>query len=131
MALFISIAVVVVQTSVVVIEQKAKKQLMFWINKLMWAACLSISVFFISLTYVVVGDKERGLAIYATVIGSTIMLTSIGSMCYCVVQHRLDESRMRSIRRAETHSLWYSVSVASDTELYSETYKRIMQYRSK
>ncbi|CAN4121260.1 unnamed protein product [Withania somnifera] len=125
MALFISIAVVVVQTSVVVIEQKAKKQLMFWINKLMWAACLSISISFISLTYVVVGDKERGLAIYATVIGSTIMLSTIGSMCYCVVRHRLEESRMRSIRRAETHSRSYSMSVASDTELYSENYKRM------
>ncbi|OIT01921.1 PREDICTED: ankyrin repeat-containing protein At5g02620 [Nicotiana attenuata] len=125
MALFISIAVVVVQTSVVVIEQKAKKQLMFWINKLMWAACLSISISFISLTYVVVGDKERGLAIYATVIGSTIMLTTIGSMCYCVVRHRLEESKMRSIRRAETHSRSYSMSVASDTELYSESYKRM------
>ncbi|CAN4096923.1 unnamed protein product [Withania somnifera] len=125
MALFISIAVVVVQTSVVVIEQKAKKQLMFWINKLMWAACLSISISFISLTYVVVGDKERGLAIYATVIGSTIMLTTIGSMCYCVVRHRLEESRMRSIRRAGTHSRSYSMSVASDTELYSESYKRM------
>lgn len=125
MALFISIAVVVVQTSVVVIEQKAKKQLMFWINKLMWAACLSISISFISLTYVVVGEKERGLAIYATVIGSTIMLTTIGSMCYCVVRHRLEESRMRSIRRAETHSRSYSMSVASDTELYSENYKRM------
>ncbi|KAH0773924.1 hypothetical protein KY290_011061 [Solanum tuberosum] len=125
MALFISIAVVVVQTSVVVIEQKAKKQLMFWINKLMWAACLSISISFISLTYVVVGEKERGLAIYATVIGSTIMLTTIGSMCYCVVRHRLEESRMRSIRRAETHSHSYSMSVASDTELYGESYKRM------
>ncbi|KAJ8551487.1 hypothetical protein K7X08_021502 [Anisodus acutangulus] len=125
MALFISIAVVVVQTSVVVIEQKAKKQLMFWINKLMWAACLSISISFISLTYVVVGEKERGLAIYATVIGSTIMLTTIGSMCYCVVRHRLEESKMRSIRRAETHSRSYSMSVASDTELYSENYKRM------
>ncbi|KAJ8527591.1 hypothetical protein K7X08_015042 [Anisodus acutangulus] len=125
MALFISIAVVVVQTSVVVIEQKAKKQLMFWINKLMWAACLSISISFISLTYVVVGEKERGLAIYATVIGSTIMLTTIGSMCYCVVRHRLEESKMRSIRRAKTHSRSYSVSVASDTELYSENYKRM------
>ncbi|TMX04191.1 hypothetical protein EJD97_010829 [Solanum chilense] len=125
MALFISIAVVVVQTSVVVIEQKAKKQLMFWINKLMWAACLSISISFISLTYVVVGEKERALAIYATVIGSTIMLTTIGSMCYCVVRHRLEESRMRSIRRAETHSHSYSMSVASDTELYSENYKRM------
>lgn len=125
MALFISVAVVVVQTSVVVIEQKAKKRLMFWINKLMWAACLFISVAFISLSYVVVGSKERWLAVYATVVGCIIMLTTIGSMCYCVVQHRLEESRLRSIRRTETNSRSFPMSVASDQELCSENYKRM------
>ncbi|KAJ8533608.1 hypothetical protein K7X08_006932 [Anisodus acutangulus] len=125
MALFISIAVVVVQTSLVVIEPRAKKLLVFWINRLMWAACLFISVSFISLAYVVVGSKERWLAIFATVIGSTIMITTIGSMCFCVVRHRLEESKMRSIRRAETHSHSYAMSVASDTELYGESYKRM------
>ncbi|XP_013679172.2 ankyrin repeat-containing protein At5g02620-like, partial [Brassica napus] len=39
-ALFISLAVVVDQTSVVVIESKAKKQMMAVINKLMWLACV-------------------------------------------------------------------------------------------
>ncbi|XP_055820062.1 ankyrin repeat-containing protein At5g02620-like [Solanum dulcamara] len=125
MALFISIAVVVVQTSLVVIEPRAKKLLVFWINRLMWAACLFISVSFISLAYVVVGSKERWLAIFATVIGSTIMITTIGSMCYCVVRHRLEESKMRNIRRAATHSHSYAMSVASDTELYGENYKRM------
>ncbi|OIT40653.1 PREDICTED: ankyrin repeat-containing protein At5g02620-like [Nicotiana attenuata] len=125
MALFISIAVVVVQTSLVVIEPRAKKLLVFWINRLMWAACLFISVSFISLSYVVVGSKERWLAIYATAIGSIIMLTTIGSMCYCVVRHRLEESKMRSIRSTGTHSHSYAMSVASDTELYAENYKRM------
>ncbi|CAN4076193.1 unnamed protein product [Withania somnifera] len=125
MALFISIAVVVVQTSLVVIEPGARKLLVFWINRLMWAACLFISVSFISLAYVVVGSKERWLAIFATVIGSTIMITTIGSMCFCVVQHRLEESKMRNIRRAGTHSHSYAMSVASDTELYGENYKRM------
>ncbi|PHT39651.1 hypothetical protein CQW23_18505 [Capsicum baccatum] len=125
MALFISIAVVVVQTSLVVIEPRAKKLLIFWINRLMWAACLFISVSFISLSYVVVGSKERWLAIFATVIGSTIMITTIGSMCFCVVRHRLEESKMRNIRRAGTHSHSYAMSVASDTELYGENYKKM------
>ena len=65
----------------VVIEEKAKRQLVFVINKLMWLACLSISVAFISLAYVVVGKHSRWLAVCATVIGSSIMLTTIGSMC--------------------------------------------------
>lgn len=124
-ALFISLAVVVVQTSVVVIEQKAKKQLMFVINKLMWSACLFISIAFISLTYIVVGSHERWLAVYATVIGGTIMLTTIGSMCYCVVRHRLEDSRMRNIRKNSTLSRSFSMSMASDPEMYSERYKRM------
>ncbi|KAL4561251.1 hypothetical protein LXL04_033414 [Taraxacum kok-saghyz] len=125
LALFISLAVVVVQTSIVVIEEKAKRQLMFVINKLMWLACLFISIAFISLTYVVVGADERWLAIYATVIGATIMLATIGSMCYCVVRHRMDETKLRNIRRAETNSHSFSMSVASDPEVYSERYKRM------
>ncbi|RAL48259.1 hypothetical protein DM860_005683 [Cuscuta australis] len=126
LALFISIAVVVVQTSVVVIEQKAKRQMVFIINKLMWAACLFISVAFISLTYVVVGVKEQWLAIYSTVVGGVIMLTTIGSMCYCVIRHRMEESRMRNVRKTRTLSRSFSASMAvSDTELYNENYKRM------
>ncbi|EPS61725.1 hypothetical protein M569_13069, partial [Genlisea aurea] len=98
-ALFISLAVVLVQTSLVVIEHRAKRQLMFVINKLMWIACAFISVAFVSLTYVVVGSAQRWLAIYATVVGTTIMTATIGSMFFCVVRHRLEDSRMRSIRR--------------------------------
>ncbi|XVE59188.1 hypothetical protein DITRI_Ditri05aG0025300 [Diplodiscus trichospermus] len=51
-ALFISLAVVVVQTSVVVIESKAKKQMMAIINKLMWLACVLVSVAFLALSFV-------------------------------------------------------------------------------
>ncbi|KHN19404.1 Ankyrin repeat-containing protein [Glycine soja] len=99
LALFISLAVVVVQTFVVVIEQKAKKQLVFVINKLMWMACLFVSIAFIPLTYVVVGSHSKWLAIYATVIGSLIMLSTIGSMCYCVILHRKEETKLRAESR--------------------------------
>ncbi|KAG9145452.1 hypothetical protein Leryth_021447 [Lithospermum erythrorhizon] len=125
-ALFISLAVVVVQTSIVVIEQKAKKQLMFVINKLMWMACLFISVAFISLTYIVVGPHERWLAFVTTILGSTIMLTTIGSMCYCVIRHRMEDSKLRRIRKAETLSRSFSMSVASDSEIYNGSYNRKM-----
>ncbi|KAJ0034320.1 hypothetical protein Pint_26376 [Pistacia integerrima] len=125
LALFISLAVVVVQTSVVVIEEKAKTQLVFVINKLMWSACLFISVAFISLTYVVVGKHSRWLAVFATVIGSTIMLTTIGSMCYCVVMHRMEEKKLRNIRRERSRSHSFSVSVASDQEILNTEYKRM------
>ncbi|KAL2922462.1 hypothetical protein RDABS01_013953 [Bienertia sinuspersici] len=121
-SLFISLAVVVVQTSVVVIEQKAKKQLMFVINKLMWVACLCISVAFISLSYVVVGVHGRWLAIWATVIGAVIMIPILGSMFYCVIVHRLNDSKSRRLKKAESKSHSYSLSVASDQEL---EYKRM------
>ncbi|KAK9289202.1 hypothetical protein L1049_017676 [Liquidambar formosana] len=125
MALFISLAVVVVQTSIVVIEAKAKKQLVFVINKLMWLACVSISIAFISITYVVVGLHARWLAVYVTVIGSTIMLTTIGSMCYCVILNRMEETKLRNIRRAESRSRSFSLSLESETEILNNEYKRM------
>ncbi|CAL5336912.1 unnamed protein product [Camellia sinensis] len=124
-ALFISLAVVVVQTSVIVIEQEAKTQLVFVINKLMWLACLCISIAFISLTYVVVGSKERWLAVSITLIGGVIMLTTIGSMCFCVIRHRMEDSKLRNIRRTETLPRSFSMSMASDTEILNEKYKRM------
>ncbi|XP_041002190.1 ankyrin repeat-containing protein At5g02620-like [Juglans microcarpa x Juglans regia] len=123
LALFISLAVVVVQTSVVVIEPKAKRQLVFVINKLMWLACLFISAAFISLTFVVVGSHGRWLAVCATVIGCTIMLTTIGSMCYCVILHRMEEKKLRNIRKAESRSR--SFSMASEPEILNSEYKRM------
>ncbi|XP_047335311.1 ankyrin repeat-containing protein At5g02620-like [Impatiens glandulifera] len=126
LALFISLAVVVVQTSVVVIEHKAKKQLVFVINKLMWMACIFISVAFISLSFVVVGSNETWLAVYTTLVGSVIMLTTIGTMCYCVVRHRMDESKMRNIRRTNTLSRSLSLSrQQSDPDLLNEGYKKM------
>ncbi|XP_010522247.1 PREDICTED: ankyrin repeat-containing protein At5g02620 [Tarenaya hassleriana] len=127
LALFISLAVVVVQTSVVVIEQKAKKRLVFVINKLMWLACLFISIAFVSLTYIVVGKDEMWLAVCATVIGGTIMLTTIGAMCYCVVMHRMEESKLRSIRKERSKSRSFSVSrMASDSEILNGEYNKRM-----
>lgn len=125
-ALFIALAVVVVQTSVVVIEQKAKKQLVFVINKLMWVACVFISVAFISLAYIVVGHHAQWLAMSTTVIGSLIMLTTLGSMCYCIILHRIDQSNMRNIKKAsDSRERSGSFSVVSDSELLNNEYKRL------
>ncbi|KAH0886621.1 hypothetical protein HID58_062717, partial [Brassica napus] len=127
LALFISLAVVVVQTSVVVIEQKAKKKLVFVINKLMWCACLFISIAFVSLSYIVVGKEDEWLAVCATVIGGTIMLPTIGAMCYCVVMHRMEESKLRSIRKERSKSQSFSMSrMASDSEILNGEYNKRM-----
>lgn len=125
LALFISLAVVVVQTSVVVIEPKAKRQLVFVINKLMWLACLFISAAFISLTYVVVGSNAQWLAVCTTALGATIMLTTIGSMCYCVIIHRMEDKQLRSLRKAESQSRSFTNSMASEPEILNHEYKRM------
>ncbi|CAL1400638.1 unnamed protein product [Linum trigynum] len=126
-ALFISLAVVVVQTSVVVIESKAKKQMMAVINKLMWIACVMISVAFLALSFVVVGDHETWLAVSVTIIGTVIMVTTLGTMCYWVVKHRIEASKLRSIRRNSmgSRSKSMSASVMSDSELLNNEFKNM------
>ncbi|XP_008807257.2 ankyrin repeat-containing protein At5g02620-like [Phoenix dactylifera] len=125
LALFISLAVVVVQTSLIVVEQKAKKMMVFVMNKLMWLACLFISASFISLTYVVVGH-DWWLAWSTMAIGASIMLTTLGSMCYFIIVHRFEEKTLRNIRRASaSRSHSWSLSVASDSEILNSEYKKL------
>lgn len=129
LALFISLAVVVVQTSLIVVERRAKKRMVFVMNKLMWLACLFISVAFIALTYVVVGRNDWWLAWCTMVIGTVIMLTTLGSMCYCIIAHRLEEKNTRKIRKkasaSQSRGSW-SRSVDSDEEILNSEYKTKM-----
>ncbi|XP_074583128.1 ankyrin repeat-containing protein At5g02620-like [Curcuma longa] len=127
LALFISLAVVVVQTSLIVVEQKEKRRMVFVMNKLMWLACLSISVAFISLTYVVVGKQDLWLAWSTMAIGASIMLTTFGSMIYFVIVHRIEEKNMRNIRRRNSgsRSRSLSMSVGSESELLNSEYKKM------
>ena len=100
-ALFISLAVVVVQTSVVATESKAKNQMMRIINKLMWIAYALVSVAFLSQSFVVAGEREKWLAIGVTIIGATITATTFGTMCYWVIKHRIEASNiMKNILRS-------------------------------
>ncbi|MFS8004531.1 putative ankyrin repeat-containing domain, PGG domain, ankyrin repeat-containing domain superfamily [Helianthus anomalus] len=117
LALFISLAVVVVQTSIVVVERRAKKQVMAVINKLMWLACVFVSVAFLALSFVVVGN-ERWLAVGVAVIGSVTLASTLGTMCYWVIMHRIEANNLRSIRRSarSSKSLSGSVSIQSDSE---------------
>lgn len=115
LALFISLAVVVVQTSVVVIERKAKKQMMAVINKLMWIACVLISVAFLAMSYIVVGE-HKWLAISATALGTVIMAATLGTLCYWVIAHRLEASRLRSLRTTMSSRQSLSMSMMSGSE---------------
>ncbi|KAA8518845.1 hypothetical protein F0562_016381 [Nyssa sinensis] len=127
LALFISLAVVVVQTSVVVVERKAKKQMMAVINKLMWLACVFVSVAFLALCYIVVGKHERRLAIGVTVIGTVVLATTLGIMSYWIIMHRIEASNLRSIRRSarSSKSQSWSASVMSDSEILNNEYKKL------
>lgn len=131
-ALFISLAVVVVQTSVVVIERKAKKQMMTVINKLMWLACVMVSVSFLALCYVVVGKRDLALAVGVTVVGAVIMLATLGTMCYWVIMHRIEAYKLRSVRRSSMSSRSRSRSMSmsmsmmmSDSEILNSEFKKV------
>ncbi|KAL2533701.1 Ankyrin repeat family protein [Abeliophyllum distichum] len=127
LALFISLAVVIVQTSVVVVERKAKKQMMAVINKLMWLALAFVSAAFLSLCFIVVGKHERRLAIGVTIIGTLIMATTLGTLCYWVIMHRIEASNLRSIRKSERNSLSqsWSMPVMLDSDIPEDEYKKL------
>ncbi|KAI4331722.1 hypothetical protein MLD38_029878 [Melastoma candidum] len=96
-ALFTSLAVVVVQITVVRGETKAERQVVEVINKLMWLASVCTSVSFIASSYIVVGRHNRWAAILITVVGGITMAGVLGTMTYFVVRSK----RIRRIRKRE------------------------------
>ncbi|GER57291.1 ankyrin repeat family protein [Striga asiatica] len=125
LALFISLAVVVVQTSVVVVERRAKKRVMTIINKLMWLACTFVSVAFLALCYVIVGKNEKWLAIGVTIVGTLIITTTLGTLCYWVIMHRIEASNLRSLRRSSRLASWSVSAVVSGSEVGEDEYKKV------
>lgn len=96
-ALFTSLAVVVVQITLVRGETKAEKRVVEVINKLMWLASVCTSVAFIASSYIVVGRRNEWAAILVTVVGGVIISGVIGTMTYYVVRSK----RTRSMRKKE------------------------------
>ncbi|KAJ9540539.1 hypothetical protein OSB04_027045 [Centaurea solstitialis] len=123
LALFISLAVVVVQTSIVVVEKRAKKQVMAVINKLMWLACVFVSVAFLALSFIVVGN-EKWLAVGVTVIGSVTLASTLGTMIYWVIMHRIEANNMRN-RRLERSNKSLSGSVSGDSDSENDEFKKV------
>lgn len=81
-SLFISLAVVVVQITLVAWDTSAQKLVVSVINKLMWAAGLSTCGAFLSIAFVVVGKRSSWMAITITVIGAPILMGTLASLCY-------------------------------------------------
>ncbi|XP_047329335.1 ankyrin repeat-containing protein ITN1-like [Impatiens glandulifera] len=94
-ALFTSLAVVVVQITLVRGETKAERRVVGIINKLMWLASVCTSVAFMASSYIVVGRRNEWAAILVTVVGGVIMGGVLGTMSYYVVRSK----RMRSMSR--------------------------------
>lgn len=96
-ALFTSLAVVVVQITLVRGETKTERRVVEVINKLMWLASVCTSVAFISSSYIVVGRRNRYAAIVVTVIGTVTMTGILSIMTYYVVKSK----RTRKVRKKE------------------------------
>ncbi|OAY41282.1 ankyrin repeat-containing protein ITN1 [Manihot esculenta] len=105
-ALFTSLAVVVVQITIVRGETKAERRVVEVINKLMWLASVCTTVAYISSSYIVVGRHHKWAAILVTVTGGVIMAGVLSAMTYYVMKSR----RKRKVRKKEKHSKnisWY------------------------
>ncbi|KAK5835426.1 hypothetical protein F383_00831 [Gossypium arboreum] len=115
-ALFTSLAVVVVQITLVRGETKAEKQVVEVINKLMWLASVCTSVAFMASSYIVVGRKHEWAAILVSVVGGMVMGGVIGTMAYYVVKSkRSRRKRVKNSRRSGSNS-WHR-SDASNSEV--------------
>ncbi|KAL0336860.1 UNVERIFIED_CONTAM: Ankyrin repeat-containing protein ITN1 [Sesamum calycinum] len=99
-ALFTSLAVVVVQITVVRGEIKSERRVVEVINKLMWLASVCTTVAFIASSYIVVGRRYRWAAVLVTVIGAVTMAGVLGAMTFYVVKSR----RIRKVRKREKYS---------------------------
>ncbi|KAK9290162.1 hypothetical protein L1049_008328 [Liquidambar formosana] len=100
LALFTSLAVVVVQITLVRGETKSERRVVEVINKLMWLASVCTTVAFIASSYIVVGRHNRWAAIFVTAIGGIIMAGVLGTMTYYVVKYK----RIRKVRKKEKFS---------------------------
>jgi len=119
-ALFTSLAVVVVQITLVRGETKSERRVVEVINKLMWLASVCTSVAFIASAYIVVGRHYEWAAVLVTLIGGVIMAGVLGTMTYYVVKSKRSRSlrrREKSSRRSASNS-WYH-SEFSDSEVNS------------
>ncbi|URE07664.1 Ankyrin repeat-containing protein [Musa troglodytarum] len=128
-ALFISLAVVVVQITLVAWETHAQKQVVSVVNKLMWTACLSTCSAFLSLAYVVVGRQASWMATTITAVGGPIMVGTLLTMSYLVLRQRfrIGEDSQRRIKRASGSKSfsWSLYSGYSDPDGFSDHEKKI------
>ncbi|KAK4765793.1 hypothetical protein SAY87_007435 [Trapa incisa] len=109
LALFTSLAVVVVQITLVRGETKTERRVVEVINKLMWLASVCTTVAFISSSYIVVGRHNLWAAILVTVVGGVTMAGILGTMTYYVVKSKRKRAvRKKKFSRSGTNSRHHS-----------------------
>eukprot|EP00257_Ricinus_communis_P008434 XP_002525995.2 ankyrin repeat-containing protein At2g01680 [Ricinus communis] len=128
-SLFISLAVVVVQITLVAWDTRAQKQVVSVVNKLMWAACACTCGSFLSIAFVVVGKGSSWMAITITLMGAPLLVGTLASMCYFVFrQHfggfRDSERRIKRGSGSKSFSWSYSANI-SDVDEYNSDMEKI------
>uniref|UniRef100_A0A0C9QTX4 TSA: Wollemia nobilis Ref_Wollemi_Transcript_9892_2283 transcribed RNA sequence n=1 Tax=Wollemia nobilis TaxID=56998 RepID=A0A0C9QTX4_9CONI len=118
-ALFTSLAVVVVQITLVRWETKSQRKVVTVINKLMWLASICTTVAFIASAYIVAGRHLQWLAITVTFIGAIIMIGVLGTMTYFIVKFKRSRSfrKQRRLSNRSEFGSWNLPSEFSESEV--------------
>ncbi|KAL6187014.1 hypothetical protein ACLB2K_043130 [Fragaria x ananassa] len=130
-ALFISLAVVVVQITLVAWDTRAQQQVVSVVNKLMWAACACTCGAFLGIAYVVVGKGSSWMAITITAVGAPILIGTLASMCYFVFRQHFGSFRRDSQRRikratgSKSFSWSYSANISDLDDEYNSDIEKI------
>ncbi|KAK4777176.1 hypothetical protein SAY86_005864 [Trapa natans] len=120
LALFTSLAVVVVQITLVRGETKTERRVVEVINKLMWLASVCTTVAFISSSYIVVGRHNLWAAILVTVVGGVTMAGILGTMTYYVVKSKRKRAvRKKKFSRSGTNSRHHSETESEVNPIYA------------
>ncbi|CAI0383387.1 unnamed protein product [Linum tenue] len=129
-SLFISLAVVVVQITLVAWDTRAQKQVVSVVNKLMWAACACTCGAFLAVAFVVVGRGSSWMAIAITLTGAPILIGTLACLCYFVFRQHcgsFKDSQRRIKRASGSKSFSWSVYSAnmSDVDDYDSDMEKI------
>ncbi|KAG9155578.1 hypothetical protein Leryth_021194 [Lithospermum erythrorhizon] len=116
-ALFTSLAVVVVQITLVRGETKAERRVVEVINKLMWLASVCTSVAFMASSYIVVGRKYEWAAILVTGVGGVIMGGVLGTMTYYVVKSKSKRAMRKKLKQSRSGSNSWHQSDYSNSDV--------------
>ena len=128
-SLFISLAVVVVQITLVAWDTRAQRQIVSVVNKLMWAACTCTCGAFLAIAFEVVG-KQRWMALTITILGVPILVGTLACLCYFVFRQHFGIFRSDSQRRikrasgSKSFSWSYSANI-SDLDEYNSDIEKI------